>query len=104
MEAEESIERHTAGDYWWFNTQKRGNFFFTKEKMIFISGFGMEKFAIKYKDIAGLKKCCVGPFIPTGIKVIVQDENGKQKKYKCSVLKRKEWIAYLQEKSGITVA
>lgn len=104
IDAEDSIEQHTAGDYWWLNTQKRGNFFFTKEKMIFTSGFGMNNFSIKYKDIVGLKKCCVGLFIPTGIKVTVQDENGEQKKYRCSVLKRKEWIAYLEGKSGVAVS
>lgn len=99
---EEKIEEHTAGDYWSFTGQVRGNYFFTKDKMIFISGFGLENFVIPYKNIKAIKKCMISLFIPTGIKVTVFDEQkGKDKKYKCSVMKRNDWIEYLSQKSGV---
>ena len=101
--AEESIEEHTAGDHWPFTGQVRGNYFFTKEKMIFVSGFGLENFVIPYKNIKEIKKCMISLFIPTGIKITIFDEEkGKDKKYKCSVMKRNNWIDYLSQKSGVT--
>jgi len=100
--AEESIEEHTAGDYWPFTGQVRGNYFFTKDKMIFVSGFGLENFVIPYKNIKEIKKCMISLFIPTGIKITALDEEkGKDKKYKCSVMKRNNWIEYLAQKSGV---
>jgi len=102
IEEGESIERHTNGDYWSFTGQARGNYFFTADKMVFISGLGMESFAIRYADITGIKKCMIGMFLPTGIKVTATDpKKGKSKKYKCSVMKRKEWIDFLYEKTGL---
>ena len=44
--AEESFEEHTAGDYWFFTSQTRGNIFFAQDKMIFISGWGFERIVI----------------------------------------------------------
>lgn len=102
MDENDCIENHTAGDYWTFASQKRGNYFFTKEKFIFVSGFGLESFSIKYTDIKDIKTCMINFFIPTGMLVTADNqENGKTKKYKCSVLKRKQWISYLGEKSHI---
>jgi len=103
MDAEDVIEEHTQGDLWAFWTQTRGNYFFTKEKFIFISGFGMESFSVAYGDISGLKTCNVGgliPVIPTGIKVSFMNDQGKLVTKKCSVMKRKEWIAYLVERGA----
>ncbi len=51
-----------------------------------------------------LKLCNVGgliPIMPTGILVTYTDENGKSVKKKCSVLKRKDWLAFLRDKTGI---
>ena len=102
MNQGDSIEENIQGDYWTFTGQTRGNYFFTKEKMIFISGWGIESFAIPYSDIKEIKKCMISLFIPTGIKLTVFDQNkGKEKKYKCSVLKRNDWIEFLSKKSGI---
>lgn len=42
MTQDDHIEEHVKGDYWngLFNsTQIRGNFYFTREKMIFVSGW-----------------------------------------------------------------
>ena len=90
MNVDDCIEAHVQGDYWEFlGGQTRGNFFFTKEKFIFVSGLGVTNFS----------------FIPTGIKVSAMNpEKGKIKSYKCSVMKRNDWIALLTEKSGVTLA
>ena len=102
--AADSIEEHTQGDLWSFGSQSRGNFFFTKEKFVFVSGWGLNSFAINYSDIKDLKKSMINFFIPTGITVTAFDpEKRKDTKYKCSVMKRKEWMAYLSQKAGITL-
>lgn len=103
ISADDVIEEHTQGDLWTFMSQTRGNYFFTKEKFIFVSGFGLENFAVAYGDISGLKTCNVGgliPIIPTGIKVSFMNSEGKMVTKKCSVMKRKEWIAYLVERGA----
>lgn len=99
--ADESIEEHTKGDRWTFASQISGNFFFTAEKIIFVSGFGGDQVAIPYSNIKAMKKCFVGPFIPTGIKITALNEKGKEKKYKFSVLKRNNWIEHISGKSGV---
>lgn len=66
---------------------------------------GKVSFSIPYSKITELKLCNIGgliPLIPTGIKVTYTEENGKSVKKKCSVMKRKQWISYLQEKSGVS--
>ncbi len=101
--ADDVIEEHTQGDLWTFMSQTRGNYFFTKEKFIFVGGFGLENFSVAYGDISGLKTCNVGgliPIIPTGIKVSFMNSEGKLGTKKCSVMKRKEWIAYLVERGA----
>lgn len=101
--ADDVIEEHTQGDLWTFMSQTRGNYFFTKEKFIFVGGFGLENFSVAYGDISGLKTCNVGgliPIIPTGIKVSFMNSEGKLVTKKCSVMKRKEWIAYLVERGA----
>lgn len=103
MNEDDVIEEHVQGDLWTFMSQTRGNFFFTRKKFIFISGFGLESFSVDYGNISGLKTCNVGgliPLIPTGIKVSFINEDGKAVTKKCSVMKRKEWIAYLVERGA----
>ena len=101
----DTIQEHTKGDLW-DPGQIPGDFFFTTEKFAYVSGglIGKVAFSIPYNKITGLKLCNVGiiPFLPTGIKVTYTDENGKTEKKKCSVMKRKQWLAYLQEKTGIS--
>ena len=103
----DTIQEHTRGDVW-DPGQIRGDFFFTTEKLAYVSGglIGKITFSIPYNKITGLKLCNVGllpfPFIPTGIRVTYTNENGKTEKKKCSVMKRKQWLAYLQEKTGIS--
>ena len=102
----DTIQEHTQGDLWEFGSQTRGNYFFSTEKFVFVGGLGgLTNFSVPYKNIKELKLCNIGgliPIIPTGIKVTYTDENGKNVKKKCSVMKRKDWLAYLQEKSGIS--
>lgn len=100
----DTIQEHTKGDLW-YPGQIPGNFFFTTEKFVYV-GKGLickETFGVPYNKITGLKLCNVGiiPFLPTGIRVTYTDENGKTQKRKCSVLKRKQWLAYLQERTGV---
>ena len=97
----ETFEEHTQGDYWFLNSQTRGNIFFTADRMIFISGWGFEKIVIHYSDIRAMKKCFIGLFIPTGIKITALNENGKEKNYKLSVMKRNDWINFISQKSGV---
>lgn len=93
MEENDVIEEHTAGDYWWLISQTRGNFFFTKEKFIFVSGFGLDNFAVKYTDIKEIKKCMITLFLPTGILVTADNQeiclfhNGAVEKM-CWLMKR----------------
>lgn len=100
--ATETFEEHTQGDYWTLFGQTRGNYFFTADKIIFVSGFGAEQIVIPYSNIKAMKKCFVGPFIPTGIKITALNENGKEKNYKLSVMKRNDWINFISQKSGVS--
>lgn len=97
----ETIEEHTKGDYYTFFEQKRGNYFFTKDAVIFVSGYGVNNVVMPYKNMKEMKKCFVGPFIPTGIKLSVVDEKGKIKKHKLSVMKRGNWMEYIAKRAGL---
>lgn len=99
----ENLVEHTAGDYWEFRvTQVRGNFLFTEKTMVFVGGLlGNNNWGIPYEKITELKKCNVGgllPFMPTGIKITYTDEDGKSKKKICSVMKRNDWIDFLNNR------
>ncbi len=103
IDADDVIEEHTQGDLWTFASQVRGNYFFTKEKFVFAGGFGLDNFSVAYGDISGVKTCNVGgliPIIPTGLKVSFMNSEGKMVSKKCSVMKRKEWLAYLVERGA----
>lgn len=106
MTETDTIEENVSGDYWekvlLTKSQIRGNFFFTKEKFIFVSAFGMNNLSFLYSEIKDLKKCMISVFIPTGIKITAFDkESGKEKDYTISVLKRAQRIAQLSEKAGL---
>ena len=97
----DSIVEYVKGDYWSFG-QNRGRYFFTNESLIFISGFGGTTAVMPYRNIKEIKKCFVGPFIPTGVKLTVFDEKkGKNKKHKLSLMGRKKWMEYLSKQSGV---
>ena len=93
------------GDYWekilFFNMQSRGYYYFTEKCIIFIGDLGATKFKVSYKNIKEIKKCNVGLFIPTGIKLTVFDEKkNKDKSYKLSLLERDKWIKYIEEQKN----
>ena len=67
MKEGDSIVESVKGDYYYLG-QNRGTYFFTNEAVIFVSGFGGTSAVLPYKNIKEIKKCFVGPFIPTGIK------------------------------------
>lgn len=103
MNEGDSIVEYVKGDYYSFG-QNRGRYFFTNESLIFISGLGGTVAVLPYRNIKEIKKCLVGPFIPTGVKVTVFDEEkGKNKKHKLSLLGRKKWMEYLSQQSGVAL-
>lgn len=90
---------NTSGDLWeMVILQTHGRYFFAKNKVIFISGYGTNRFAIPYKDIVEIKKTFVGPFMPFGINVTYVDQaTGKNCKKKFSLLSRDKWISLMEE-------
>lgn len=106
MSAEDSIEETEKGDYYPSSmNQVRGSYYFTHEKIIFISGWGTHSFAIKYTDILTIEKSFVGLFMPFGVTLTVNEgENGSlaRAKYKLSLLGRAKWIDYFSKKAGIS--
>lgn len=104
MDADDNVEEYIQGDLWSFTGQTRGWFYFTHKRMIFAGGLlGVENFSIAYTDIKEVKKCMISLFIPTGILISAEDpKTGKVKKYKCSVMKRDNWIEFLTKKSGVS--
>lgn len=103
MEEGDVIEEHTAGDYYPMMQQTRGNYYFTRERLIFVSGWGATTLSVKYSDIREIKKSFVGPFLPFGVTVIADNqEKGKTKKYKLSLMKRTFWMDLIAKKAGIT--
>lgn len=99
----DSIVEIVKGDYYSLG-QNRGSYFFTNESLIFVSGFGATTAVLPYRNVKEIKKCFVGPFIPTGVKVTVFDEKkGKDKKHKLSLLGRKKWMDYLSKQTGVAL-
>lgn len=107
IDKDDTLEVTDKGDYWekfiFFHNQIRGYYYYTKKKLIFIGGaLGSTQFIIPYEIIKNISKCNVAIFMPTGIKLEVFDEQkGKLKKYKMSVLKRDKWIEYIKNKTNI---
>lgn len=97
-EGDEILE-HSQADYWKQQmigkSQVRGNMFFTKERFVFCSGFGIANVSFRYNQIKALRTCFVSLF-PTGIEITTNEE-----KYVISVMKRKQWLALLQEKAQL---
>lgn len=106
MSTEDSVEEVEKGDYYpgIFN-QVRGCYYFTHEKIIFTSGWGTHSFAVKYSDILSIEKSFVGPFMPFGVTLTVNEgekDTLAKAKYKLSLMSRGKWIDYLSKKSGVT--
>ena len=63
---------------------------------------GINNWSIPYSDIKKVELCNIGPlipFLPMGIRIRFFDrKKGKEVAYKLGILKRKQWLAYLEEK------
>lgn len=107
IDADEVLEVAERGDYYakllCFYDQVRGAYFFSDKSVSFIGSFaGAVNWSLRYADIKRIKKCSVGPFLPFGIKLYYYDEEkGKEKSYKMSVLNRGEWLKFLQNKTKL---
>ncbi|MFV0394412.1 MAG: PH domain-containing protein [Coprobacillaceae bacterium] len=88
------------GDYWHggigplVQSQVRGTYVFTNKRILFYSTFRGQVFEIEYTNIDTIKTTNVGLFVPTGIIIITKDNQ----KYKLSLLKRKTWLTYFNER------
>ena len=107
LSEDDNLVEHTAGDLWeMIVTKTSGNFFFTEKNLIFIGGMlGGSNTCVPYDKITGITKCNVGgliPFMPTGIKVTYTNDKGNQAKMVCSVMKRTDWIEFLNSRCNVS--
>lgn len=80
---------------------RQGTLIFTKQKLVYMTSFGVSQFAIDYADIREVKKCFAG-FLPMGMLVSAYDKKtDKIKKYKFWLSGRGKWIRKIVEKSGV---
>lgn len=80
---------------------RQGTLVFTKEKVIFMTTFGISQLAIDYGDIREVKKCFAG-FLPMGMQIAAYDKkNDKVKKHKFWLGHRGRWMDFISEKSGL---
>lgn len=105
MAEDDKVINNVSGDRYSWTIGTRGHLYFTERSFIFHGGF--DSIAIPYSSIKNIKKCCIGrgafPFLPIGMMVYYEDENGKQKKVRISVMKRAIWMQELADKAGITL-
>ena len=105
MSQGDHIIENIKGDYWEgfliFQSQTRGAYYFTNERVIFVGGFaGSYSWSLSYKDIKKIDKCLIGLF-PFGIKLTYyNEEKCKDKKHKMSVLSRSKWIEFLNARTN----
>lgn len=81
---------------------RKGTLVLTKEKLIYMTSFGISQFAIDYSDIRGVKKSFAG-FLPMAITISAYDKKtDKTKKYKLWVTRRSKWLKKIADKAGIS--
>lgn len=84
-----------------FATWRKGTLLFTKERLVFMTTFGVNQLTIDYSDIREAKKCFAG-LLPMGMLVVAYDKKtDKTKKYKFWVTGRKKLIRQIAEKAGL---
>ena len=84
-----------------FGTWRKGTLIFTKEKLIFMTTFGVSQFAINYDDIRGVQKSFAG-LLPMGMTVTAYDnKTDKTKKFKFWLTGRGKWIKKITDKAGL---
>ncbi len=84
-----------------FGTWRKGTLLFTKQKLIYMTSFGVSQFTINYADIREVRKCFAG-LLPMGMQVTAYDKKtDKVKKYKFWLTGRGKWIKRIVEKAGL---
>ncbi|MBQ9767085.1 MAG: PH domain-containing protein [Lachnospiraceae bacterium] len=93
----EELEKTFASDYWekflFTRSQVRGRYWFTNQRILF-GTWGMIKVEIPYNKISAAVTCNVGLFIPTGIKLTMDDGTV----HVLSVTKRSENLDFIKAK------
>ncbi len=80
---------------------RQGTLIFTKEKLVFMTTFGVSQFAIDYSDVREVSKKLAG-LLPMGMQVSAYNKKtDKIKKYKFWLGGRKKWMQLISEKAGL---
>ena len=101
---DDCIEEYNEGIRWNFPTQTKGNYFLTKEKIIFIGEIALGSFTVSYKDIKAIKKKAANLFSPECVSIVTADASGKKHKYYCFVEGKEKWLTRLSNKVGFSCA
>lgn len=82
-------------------TWERGWIYFTEEKIICMTGFLNENIIIPYENIEEIEKYSY-LLCPIGIDITHTDPETNETKWESfQIWKRKEWLAFLERKTGI---
>lgn len=108
MAREEQLIDYFQANYVHWHSERRGTWkrgwaYFTDKRLIVIRGFLGGNLVIPYQNIRGLEKCLQTCF-PIGITITHEDaESGETKRDMLSMMKRKKWLEFLSNKSGVAV-
>ena len=84
-----------------FGNWRRGTLIFTREKLVYMTSFGISQLAINYSDIREVKKCFAG-LLPMGMRIAAYDnKTDKIKKTKFWLGHRTKWVQFVSEKAGL---
>lgn len=106
IKSDDKVEKYLMANWAEFSfgpigSWRKGTLIFTKEKLVFMTAFGVSQFAIDYSDIREATKCFAG-FLPMGMRITAYDKKtDKTKKYKFWVTGRKKLIRLVSEKAGL---
>lgn len=82
----------------------QGWIYFSDEKIIYPTGALSDNIVIPYSSIQSISKCNQGLF-PMGIAITYLDPaSGRTEKEKFAMTKRKKWIDFISEKSGVVLS
>ncbi len=103
---EDKVEAYVVAKWAEFNlgpigNWRQGTLVFTKEKLIFMTTFGVNQFAIGYGDVREVRKKLAG-LLPMGMQVTAYDKKtDKVKKYKFWLGGRRKWMQLISDKAGL---
>lgn len=75
---------------------EKGWAYFTKERLIVITGLLEENIVIPYQNIRAMEKCSQG-IAPIGIAITYENMEGKIVTDKLSLMKREQWMSFMTE-------